>query len=385
MKRTEPEYHVGREKVLKAAELTKPAARLLVANYYAAQESRKRADLQMRHLGDKGTEVDIGLLQYFGDSYAQIETNYQRMLKAYAESTRVGRWQMSNYGVGPVISAGFLAHLDISGCPTAGHFWNYAGLNPTQKWLSQEYTKGFIKATRDTIKGDWPALIHLCRETHRRPLALLQSAQLIEEIPNPDEVREFLKKRKAKAVIKAEFHADNMLQEALEDDELVAAYERLIPTFKWKWDEIQSTLAKRPYNPHVKQLVYHFGECVKRVSNHEEAFYGALYRQRKQIVVERNEQGYYAERAKGYKTNSSEVRAQLKEGRLPASNLDRQACNWAAKIYLSHLHGLMYWDQFGMPPPRPYTIQFLGHGHEIEIPNTEEIFPGFRAAYYGKK
>jgi hypothetical protein len=32
------------------------------------------------------------------------------------------------------LSAGFVAHLDIEEAPTAGHFWAFAGLDPTKKW-----------------------------------------------------------------------------------------------------------------------------------------------------------------------------------------------------------------------------------------------------------
>ena len=37
-------------------------------------------------------------------------------------------------GIGPVIAAGLLAHIDIERAPTVGHIWNFAGLNPDQEW-----------------------------------------------------------------------------------------------------------------------------------------------------------------------------------------------------------------------------------------------------------
>ena len=40
----------------------------------------------------------------------------------------------SQYGIGPVIAAGLLAHIDISRAPTVGHIWAFAGLDPTRKW-----------------------------------------------------------------------------------------------------------------------------------------------------------------------------------------------------------------------------------------------------------
>ncbi len=37
-------------------------------------------------------------------------------------------------GIGPVIAAGLLAHIDITKAPTVGHIWRFAGLDPTLKW-----------------------------------------------------------------------------------------------------------------------------------------------------------------------------------------------------------------------------------------------------------
>ena len=41
-------------------------------------------------------------------------------------------------GIGPVIAAGLLAHIDIEKAPTVGHIWNFAGLNPFQDWNKGE-------------------------------------------------------------------------------------------------------------------------------------------------------------------------------------------------------------------------------------------------------
>jgi hypothetical protein len=41
---------------------------------------------------------------------------------------------LSIVGIGPVIAAGMLAHIDITKAPTVGHIWRFAGLDPTLKW-----------------------------------------------------------------------------------------------------------------------------------------------------------------------------------------------------------------------------------------------------------
>lgn len=139
---------------------------------------------------------------------------------------------------------------------------------------------------------------------------------------------------------------------------------------------------KRPWNADLKQFCFHAGECIKRASNNPDSFYGAFYRERKALLVGRNDRGEFAERAKTYETKSADVRAKLAEGKLPDGNLDRQACNITVKMLLSHLHAVMYWDHYGKAPPKPFAIAILGHAHEVRIPNVE-MFPGLAEAYYG--
>ena len=276
MKRAGDIPRLSKEQVLEAAKLSNPEARIIVANYYLAQEMRKRADMQLRHMGDKQAPT---LLSYAADGFAVIENQMKNALQRFTESSAIGRWCLSHYGIGPVISAGLLAHFDITKAETAGSWWSFAGLNPDRKW-----TKG----------------------------------------------------------------------------------------------------EKRPWNADLRQICWHAGQCFKRVSGNEEAFYGQIYQKRKKMLVERNLAGFNTERAKVFTTRSAEVRKKLAEGRLPDGNIDSQACNYAVKIFLSHLHALWYWDHHGRPPPHPYAIAIQGHAHFIRVPNSE-MFPGFDEAYYQQR
>jgi len=278
MKRPTDPLRMDRETVLLAARLTEAEARFLVKNYYTAQDMRKGVDMQLRSAGDADTADAVHTigLKWTADRFADIEADTAKMLKKFAEASKVGQWLLSHTGIGPVITAGLIAHLDINCAPTAGHFWSFAGLNPERKWE----------------KGQ-----------------------------------------------------------------------------------------KRPWNPDLKQLCYHIGECIKRVSNHPDAIYGRLYRERKALLQQRNDAGHNAERAKVFVARSAEWKKTLATGKLPDGNLDRQACNFVAKILLSHLHAIMYWDKFGTAPPKPFAMAILGHAHLIEIPNTE-MFPGFAEAYF---
>lgn len=277
MKRTRALPKPDREFVLSAAKLTNAEARFLVSNYYAEQEARKREDMQLRHLGDNA-EQRMTMLQYSATCHAELERFVFSALEKYAEGNHIGQWMLAQYGVGPVIAAGLLAHLDIDRAPTAGHFWSFAGLNPEMKWE----------------KGE-----------------------------------------------------------------------------------------KRPYCAQMKQLTYHIGECFKRTSKAADSYYGAIYAERKKLLVARNEKGHNAERAKTFVAKSAEWKKVLKDGKLPDGNLDRQACNYAAKIFLSHLHAVMHFDKF-KHVPKPFAHALLGHVHLNAVPMAEKFFPGFEAAYYGR-
>lgn len=116
------------------AGLDAPTARWLVDYYYAIQDFRIQAQGQLRALDqerDEGTfEVGTSLL----DGTQSLEKQIKQALAVYSDSIEVGRWSKSIIGIGPVIAAGFLAHIDIKQAPTVGHIWRFAGLDPTSKW-----------------------------------------------------------------------------------------------------------------------------------------------------------------------------------------------------------------------------------------------------------
>jgi len=115
-----------------AATLTTDEARFLVDYYYITQEDRKRAGNQERAL-DEDREPH-GVLSWLFDQSATIENQIKRALDAYTNASPLGQWARDHYGIGPVIAAGLLAHIDLERAPTAGHIWRYAGLDPTVKW-----------------------------------------------------------------------------------------------------------------------------------------------------------------------------------------------------------------------------------------------------------
>lgn len=113
-----------------AATMTDDEARYLVDYYYICQDDRKRANNQVRAMADEPNAV----LAFLGDQATSLEGTIKKALDDYTNAHAMGSWMREVYGIGPVLSAGLLAHIDIERAPTAGHIWAYAGLDPTKKW-----------------------------------------------------------------------------------------------------------------------------------------------------------------------------------------------------------------------------------------------------------
>lgn len=121
---------------LKAASVTlsPDEVRYLVDAYYQMQENRKRGANQARSM----TEEPHQVIDWLTANNQTLEKNILRALDAYTDEHPVGEWAKSIIGIGPVIAAGLLAHIDIEKAPTVGHIWRFAGLDPTVEWKKGE-------------------------------------------------------------------------------------------------------------------------------------------------------------------------------------------------------------------------------------------------------
>ena len=141
----------------------------------------------------------------------------------------------------------------------------------------------------------------------------------------------------------------------------------LDPTSVWNKGE------KRPWNASLKRLCWIIGESFVKVQGNENDVYGAVFRARKDLEIERNEAGAYAEQAaailKKKKFADNITRKIYETGKLPPAHIHARARRYAVKLFLSHLHDFWYREHFGKAPPLPYPISKLGHVHMIERPS----------------
>jgi transposase IS116/IS110/IS902 family protein len=129
----DPVQRLTRDLRTAAKTLSHAEARYLVDAYYQMQRDRIRSVNQVRATGE-ATEPNA-VLSWLAGNTRILEDNVRRALDAYTDGHPVGLWSKTIVGIGPVIAAGLLAHIDIERAPTVGHIWSFAGLNPQAKWL----------------------------------------------------------------------------------------------------------------------------------------------------------------------------------------------------------------------------------------------------------
>ena len=118
-----------------AESLTIPEARYLVDYYYTIQDDRTRADRQMLAMAKTSPDAEPHeLINWVSENTLRLEHNIRGALDTFSSAMIPGRWAKSIVGVGPVIAAGLLAHVDVAREPTCGSLWRFAGLDPTQVW-----------------------------------------------------------------------------------------------------------------------------------------------------------------------------------------------------------------------------------------------------------
>lgn len=120
-----------REDLITAAEnMSQNEVRLLVDLYYQVQDFRIASKNIVRSQpGEKrGERSPNALSDWIFKNFQYIEKDISEAMGRFAANYKVGRWLQSLYGIGPTISAGLLAHLDIREAKTPGNFLSFAGL-----------------------------------------------------------------------------------------------------------------------------------------------------------------------------------------------------------------------------------------------------------------
>lgn len=114
-----------------AATMSSTEARYLVDTYYQLQNNRIREKNRLRALTASGEPHKC--ITYFSDNFFYLEKQLPKMLQVYAANTLTGSWSLGICGIGPIIAAGLLAHIDIEKAPHVSHILSFAGMDGSGK------------------------------------------------------------------------------------------------------------------------------------------------------------------------------------------------------------------------------------------------------------
>jgi hypothetical protein len=317
----DPIARLSRDLKVAATTLSPREARYLVDSYYQIQEYRKAAANQVLSLSKSAEPHEV--LTWFFDQAKTLEDQIKRALDSWSDSKDLGQWVKGIVGIGPVISAGLLAHIDIEKAPTVGHIWRIAGLDPDRQWLGKKKAKPLVEEVLAGANLD-EAVGIIAEQTNVRRETLYRMATTGKE----GQTRKLTK------------------------DSLIAATSR------------------RPWNASLKTLCWKIGESFVKVSGNPESLYGRLYAERKAYEQKKNASGEYADQAKAKLENcnigrNTEAYQHYSSGVLPPAHIHSRAKRWAVKLFLSHYHAQAYRLHYGVEPPNPYPIEHLGHVHWV--------------------
>lgn len=173
-------------------------------------------------------------------------------------------------------------------------------------------------------------------------------------------------------------------------------------------DSIWKKGQKRPWNAALKLLCWKIGQSFIKVQNHENDIYGKIFVKRKALEWTNNMKGEYKDQCasilasknfdktgSGYKFYSGQISPTWVRGvlesvkyfpesvkltsigdehpMLPPAHINARASRYAVKLFLSHLHHVMYQDYYNVEPPRPYCFDHLD-GHTDYFPPP--LWPG---------
>jgi len=343
-------------------------AQSLVRWLYGHQKMRVGIGHQINQY--KKTDRPSAPHSWYHDNLKRMENDLTHVLHEFAKQYTVSRCLMSWTGIGPKIAAGTLATFDVRCAPTCGNFYTFAGCNPNVVHLGKVKATKLVTNVIEAVGGDKDAVLtELCRQTNRKE----------------ENIRRLIAWQRGGKYPK-----------------------------KLTKEHLISVFSLRPYSLFAKTLV--LGKAVPsfiKNAHRDSDFYGKFYYSRKEYEWANNLAGrYVAEAAKqlrdkdyGVSTDAykwytgcvsleaaAKYRADVASGiteptlevgtpgcgpcMLPLGHINRRAMRWVGKLFLSHVHRVMYLNYYGQEPPPPHALTLPGHTHLIDPPSFPSAYPG---------
>lgn len=289
--------------------------------YYALQKERIMAQGRARAADASGEPS--GLMSGVCLRLKAQEAWVRGVLHKWAKAQDMGRWALQVVGIGPVLAAGFAAHIDVRRLGTVSALWRYAGQDPSVIWPSSADALAWVKERGVKLATDDDYLA-ACQHFGRH-------------LPTLKRLTETDGKGKSRK-----------------------------PTA----DALAKAIARLPWNKTLKVLCWKAGQSFLKCSGRPKSLYGRLYRERKALELSRNSSGALAgqaAKALGAKKYRGETiaKAAYEAGTLPPAHLDARARRYVVKMFLSH-----YWEaarrKLDLPYANPWVLAHGGHVDRVE-------------------
>lgn len=108
--------------------ITKKQAVVLIRSYYLMQDNRIRLSNQISSFKKKFPDENLETLTYLYNQAQALENEVLKIITVFYRKQPMRWFFEQTIGVGPVLSAGLMAHIDIEEAKYAGSIWRFAGL-----------------------------------------------------------------------------------------------------------------------------------------------------------------------------------------------------------------------------------------------------------------
>ena len=294
-------------------------ARWLVDTYYSIQKLRVASGNRVE--AAERSREPFALLGWNFHNLRVLEKDLVVAITTFSSAYTMGSWLQGICGIGPVLAANILATFDIRNCPTAGHWWRFAGLDPTLKWPNKEDRDALIRRVLGTSSKVEGHHIEACAGAlNRRPISIMKCHWMLQ--------KQRLQRQR----------------QALEEEGRDPSEINMQPPLTTKM-QLEKAIAMRPWNARARKTMYLVSDQFVRQRNREKGkFYGGIYNERKAYEVARNERGELADQAARGKT------------RLADGHIEARVRRYVSKMFLSHVHARFFEEYYGVEAPMPYPF-----------------------------
>jgi hypothetical protein len=244
----------------------------------------------------------------------------------------IGRWAESICGIGPIISAGLHAYVDVEKSACVSSLWRFSGFDPTCKWEKKE---------KRSFNANLKTLCYLIGESFVKV-----------SNNNKDFYGKFYRERKD---LEWSRNLSGQFAEQAERELGVKRFGEDAAARMWYGGEFSPVIAAA-------------------FRTHGVGFFTGDTRNIPTVAELKNLDTLKGPTAKRYATHMTEMDLDIAAEysgvkMLPPAHIHSRARRIAIKMFLSHYWEVAYEIHYGKRPPVPYVIEHMGHVHQIPPPN----------------